>query len=101
MNRVLHSHYKDGEVEYSRAGHGLGYSYEDPVVSLAFPQPWDIKEPPKEKPKAIELKPGMLMELHPNLFVPGVGGAMIGDVVAVTDTGYEILTEYPRDLITY
>lgn len=101
MSRVLHSYYKDGDVSYSRAGHGLGYSYEDPVVSLAFPQPWDIKGPPKEKPKAIELKPGMLMEIHPNLFVPGVGGAMIGDVVAVTETGYEILTEYPRDLISW
>jgi len=97
MIRVLHKYYKDGEVEYSRPGHGLGYSYEDPIVSLAFPQPWDIKTP-REKPKPIELKPGMLMEIHPNLFVPGVGGAMIGDVVAVTETGYEILTEYPRDL---
>ena len=48
MIRVLHKYYKDGEVEYSRPGHGLGYSYEDPVVSLAFPQPWDIKAPPKE-----------------------------------------------------
>jgi len=101
MLRVLLKHYKEGEVEYSRPGHGLGYSYEDPVVSVAFPQPWDVKQPPKEKPQPIELKPGMLMELHPNLFVPGVGGAMIGDVVAVTETGYEILTEYPRDLIRW
>jgi len=51
--------------------------------------------------KRIELKPGMLMELHPNLYVPNVAAGMIGDMVAITDTGYEILTEYPRDLIVY
>jgi len=33
--------------------------------------------------------------------VPGVAGAMIGDMVTITDTGYEILTDYPRDLIQY
>ena len=27
--------------------------------------------------------------------------ARIGDMVAVTDTGYEVLTEYPRDLISW
>ena len=43
----------------------------------------------------------MLMEIHPNVFVPGVAGAMIGDMVAVTETGYEILTDYPRDLISW
>jgi Xaa-Pro aminopeptidase len=43
----------------------------------------------------------MLMELHPHLFVPNVAGAMIGDMVAVTETGYEILTAFPRDLITW
>ena len=48
-----------------------------------------------------ELKPGMLMEIHPNVFVPGVAGAMIGDMVAVTDTSCEILTDYPRDLISW
>jgi Xaa-Pro dipeptidase len=43
----------------------------------------------------------MLMEIHPNVFVPGVAGAMIGDMVAVTETGYEILTQYPRELIVW
>ena len=101
MDRALYKHYSEDEVDRSRAGHGLGYSYEDPVVSLAFPHPWDVKSGPAERPNAIELKPGMLMEIHPNVFVPGVAGAMIGDVVAVTDTGYEILTEFPRELIEW
>jgi hypothetical protein len=38
---------------------------------------------------------------QPNLYIPSVAGAMIGDMVAVTDAGYEVLTKYPRDLIVY
>ena len=101
MDRALHKYYKEDEVGRSRAGHGLGFSYEDPFVSLAFPHPWEAGSRPQGSPNFIELKPGMLMEIHPNVFVPGVAGAMIGDMVAVTDTGYEILNEYPRDLISW
>ena len=43
----------------------------------------------------------MLLEVHPNLFIPGVAGAMVGDMVAITDSGYEILTEFPPDLIIW
>ena len=101
MDRVLHKYYKEDEVGRSRAGHGLGYSYEDPLVSLAFPHPWEAGKKPEGSPNAIELKPGMLMEIHPNVFVEGVAGAMVGDMVAVTDSGYEILNEFPRDLISW
>ena len=86
MDRALHKYYEEDEVGRSRAGHGLGYSYEDPLVSLAFPHPWEAGSRPEGSPNTIELKPGMLMEIHPNVFVPGVAGAMIGDMVAVTDT---------------
>lgn len=101
MDRALHRHYAEEEVGRSRAGHGLGFSYEDPLVSQAFPHPWEAGHRPEGGPNHIELEPGMLMEIHPNVFVPGVAGAMIGDMVAVTDTGYEVLTDYPRDLITW
>ena len=37
-----------------------------------------------------------------NVFVDNrVGGSMIGDVVAVTDTGYELLTQHPRELASW
>ena len=81
--------------------HGLGYSYEDPVVGAAFPQPYDAKPPAGERPDPIEAKAGMLFEFHPNLFVPGVGGASIGDMVAVTEDGHEILTKFPREMIIW
>lgn len=100
MDAALHRHYAEDEVRRSRSGHGLGYAYEDPVVSLAFPNPWDSRRSAAKR-DPVEIKPGMLMELHPHLFVPGVAGAMIGDMVAVTETGYEVLTEFPRDLIAW
>ena len=99
MIDVLRRYYREDEVRTSRLAHGLGYSYEDPVVTRAFPNPWDVKPGRRQEP--VEIKPGMLMELHPNLFVPGVAGAMIGDMVLVTETGYELLTAFPRDLIDW
>ena len=96
MTQVWQKYYKPDEIRRSRAGHGLGYSYEDPIVSLAFPYAWNVKGEPAREP--IEIKPGMLMELHPQIWVPDLGGAMIGEMVAVTETGYEVLTKYPRDL---
>jgi Xaa-Pro dipeptidase len=101
MDRVLYKYYREEDVLRSRAGHGLGYSYEDPIVTEAFFHPWDFPNKPAPGTKRIEIKPGMLMELHPNVFVPGVAGAYLGDMVAVTETGYEILTEFPRDLIVW
>jgi Xaa-Pro aminopeptidase len=43
----------------------------------------------------------MLFELHPNLFVQGVGGACVGDMVVVTAEGNEALTKFPRGLIDW
>ena len=101
MDHVLYKYYREDEVDRARPGHGLGFSYEDPVISGAFFHPWEFKNRPPAGENRIELKPGMLMELHPNVFIPGVAGAMIGDMVAVTDNGYEVLTEFPRDLIVW
>jgi Xaa-Pro aminopeptidase len=99
MDAVLHRYYSDDEVRRTRAGHGLGYAYEDPVASQAFPNAWEPM--PATARAVIETRPGMLLELHPHLFVPGVGGAMIGDMVLVTEAAHEVLTQYPRDLITW
>jgi Xaa-Pro aminopeptidase len=37
----------------------------------------------------------MVLELHPNLFLPGIGGAALGEMVIVTETGAERPTGYP------
>jgi Xaa-Pro dipeptidase len=81
-----------------RGGHALGYSYEDPIGSAEFPQPYDPTAKIPAEPRIVE--PGMLFEVHPNLFVKGVAGASIGDMVLVTEQGPELLTKYPRTLLS-
>lgn len=96
--RVLIEHYPDAEAQNIfrfRHGHGLGLSYEDPIASAAFPQLYDVA--PRHR-APIEIKPGMLFELHPNLFVRNVAGAAIGDMVTVTENGSRTLTKFPREL---
>src|SRR6185312_15859553 len=82
-----------------RHGHALGLSYEDPVASLAFPQMYDSLSGQRAAP--VEVMSGMLFELHPNLFVPDIAGAVVGDMVAVTPHGPRILNVYPRNLIEW
>ncbi len=45
-----------------------------------------------------KIEPGMVFTVEPGLYVPELGGFRHSDTVAVTETGIEILTYYPRDL---
>jgi Xaa-Pro dipeptidase len=45
-----------------------------------------------------EIKPGMVFTVEPGLYAAGLGGFRHSDTVAVTETGIEFLTYYPRDL---
>jgi Xaa-Pro aminopeptidase len=69
-------------------GHGLGLEvHEAPrLSSLAGPDEL--------------LKAGMVCTIEPGAYVPGVGGSRLEDDVLVTDTGAELLTPGPRDLLT-
>ena len=42
----------------------------------------------------------MVCTVEPGAYVAGVGGARLEDDVLVTDTGAELLTPGPRDLLT-
>lgn len=77
-----------------RHGHVLGLDYAEPTVSTAFPQP---EAGPLGRSDII-IRPGMVLELHPNFGVPGLGFFSIGDTVLVTESGYEILTRFPREI---
>jgi Xaa-Pro dipeptidase len=82
-----------------RNGHGLGFSYEEPVSSAAFRQHFDPAAPAPAG--GVGLRPGMLFELHPNLFVTGVGGAALGEMMLVTGDGSEFLLRHPRDCTSW
>jgi len=44
------------------------------------------------------IQPGMVFSVEPGIYVPGLGGFRHSDTVAVTESGIEFLTYYPRDL---
>lgn len=68
-------------------GHGIGLSvHERPSIS------------PQSKQKII---PGMVITIEPGVYLPGEGGIRVEDTVLVTDDGYRLLTQSPKDLTTY
>lgn len=68
-----------------RVGHGLGIEiHEYPSMNATNPMP---------------LAQGMVFTIEPGIYVPSVGGVRIEDDVLITDTGVEVLTNYPKELI--
>ncbi len=45
------------------------------------------------------LEPGMVVTVEPGIYLPGVGGVRIEDLVVVTATGGERLTMFPKDVL--
>lgn len=81
-----------------RFAHPLGHSYADPLPDGIQPFPQQYEQGPVYTGD-FRLKPGMLLEIHPNFFAHDYAGAAIGDMVLVTDDGLEPLTAYPRQLL--
>ncbi len=104
--RVLKKYYpkaRDNDWYWLKSGHSLGLDYSDPILSDFFPNPFQMHKTSNVVNKYDEdfgsIRPGMLFEIHPNLFVPGYATAAIGNMVLSTNVGYEILDKYPIGLM--
>jgi len=70
-------------------GHGLGHG-----VGLEVHEMPGLAATVKET-----LEPGDLVTVEPGIYLPGLGGVRIEDMVLVTKTGYRNLTRSPKRLI--
>jgi Xaa-Pro aminopeptidase len=71
-------------------GHGLGHG-----VGM------EVHEAPTLRPESEDvLAPGNVVSVEPGIYIPGVGGCRIEDLVAVTEDGCEILTHFTKELVT-
>jgi Xaa-Pro aminopeptidase len=67
-------------------GHGVGmYIHEAPRVST-------------ESPDTLEI--GNVITIEPGIYLRGVGGVRIEDLAVVREDGLELLTSFPKDLVT-
>ena len=86
-DRVVRAYYEaKGLMGHWRhhTGHAIGLRYhEGPFLDVGDPT---------------LIQPGMVFTVEPGLYDPALGGFRHSDTVLVTESGTELLTEYPRDL---
>ena len=74
--------------------HGLGLSYVEPGMARDL-------NPLRDRSlddSGVRIEKGMVIEVHPNFTVPGLGCVVAGDMALVTDDGATWITESPRGI---
>jgi Xaa-Pro aminopeptidase len=74
-----------GEQFVHGTGHGVGLEIHEP--------PWIT---PTRGVDALE--PGMVFSIEPGVYLPGLGGVRMEDLVLLTDSGAEVLSKSPKKL---
>ncbi|MGZ8513273.1 MAG: M24 family metallopeptidase, partial [Candidatus Limnocylindria bacterium] len=70
-------------------GHGLGHG-----IGL------EVHEPPSlRKSRPATLEAGMVFSVEPGIYLPGVTGIRIEDIVALEASGPRLLTHSPREAL--
>ena len=86
--------------EYIR---GQGYPFEKRLgysIGIGFPPDWgEGRTQSINQGDDTVLEPGMVFHMVANLRVAGEGSVIFSETAAVTETGFEVLTPYPQDLI--
>ena len=67
-----------------RTGRAIGYSF--------------LEEPQLKQGDKTTIEPGMTFAVDGGITLPGAFGARVGDSVVVTESGFEYLTDFPREL---
>lgn len=74
-----------GQYFTHRLGHGIGLEvHEEPSIGL---------------PNGLHAEVGMCFSVEPGIYVPGLGGVRIEDLVMITDEGVELLNHFSKELI--
>lgn len=74
-----------GKYFVHRTGHGIGMEGHEP--------PYIFGE------NDLVLKPGMAFTVEPGIYLPGRGGVRVEDNVVISETGADVLSDLPRELV--
>ena len=75
----------DPELYREHAGHGVGLEiHEEPMIYRG---------------STFVLEAGMVVMIECGRYILGQGGYQLEDLVLVTETGHELMTDVPRDLV--
>ncbi len=83
-----------GRAEGLHQAAGLGTSYRTGrAIGYSF-----LEEPQLKHGDKTPIEPGMTFAVDGGITLPGEFGARVGDSVVVTESGFEYLTDFPREL---